>query len=166
MAEQHHSKFLIIGAGPAGYTAAIYAARANLQPILVSRHPARRPADDHHRCRELPRLCRHHPGPLADGADAAAGASMSARASSSTMIVELDLRGGPFVAIGDSGDVYIADTVIIATGAQARWLGLPSEETSAALASRPAPPATASFSAARRSSSSAAATPRSRRRST
>ena len=73
MPEHHHSKVLIIGAGPAGFTAAIYAARANLQPILVDRPAAGRPADDHHRCRELSRLCRRHPGSVADGADAGAG---------------------------------------------------------------------------------------------
>ena len=67
--------------------------------------------------------------------------------------------------MGDSGDVYTCDTLIIATGASANWLGCPAKANSRALAFRPAPPATASSSAARRSRWWAAATPRSRKRS-
>ena len=68
-----HAKVVIIGSGPAGYTAAIYAARAMLDPTLIAGHPARRPADDHDRRGELSGFRRRHPGSLADGADAEAG---------------------------------------------------------------------------------------------
>ena len=73
MSETRRIQLLIIGSGPAGYTAAIYAARAGLKPVLVQGLPARRPDDHHDRCRELPRFRRRDPGPLADGADGQAG---------------------------------------------------------------------------------------------
>ena len=114
-----HAKLIIIGSGPAGYTAAIYAARAMLKPLLIAGPAAGRPDDHHHRRRELSRLRRRDPGPLADGADAGAG-----RACRHRDIVDHIVAGRPQAAAvpakGDSGDDYTADALIIATGAQAQ----------------------------------------------
>jgi thioredoxin reductase (NADPH) len=126
MPEQYHSKALIIGAGPAGYTAAIYAARANLQPILVT---GMQPGGQ----MTITTDVENYPG----FADVIQGPwlmeQMQAQAEHvGTRVVldeiaALDLARRPFVATGDSGDRYIGETVIICTGAQARWLGLASE---------------------------------------
>jgi thioredoxin reductase (NADPH) len=127
MAQHHHSKVLIIGAGPAGYTAAIYAARANLQPMLVA---GLQPGGQLMITTDV----ENYPG----FADIIQGPwlmeQMQAQAEHVgtrillDIIVSLDLSRRPFVATGDSGDLYFGDTVIISTGAQARWLGLASEE--------------------------------------
>jgi len=127
MPEQHHTKVLIIGAGPAGFTAAIYAARANLEPILAT---GIQPGGQLMITTDV----ENYPG----FADIIQGPwlmeQMQAQAEHvGTRIIQdqitaLDLARRPFVATGDSGDRYIAETVILATGAQARWLGLPSEE--------------------------------------
>jgi thioredoxin reductase (NADPH) len=127
MPERHHSKVLIIGAGPAGYTAAIYAARANLQPILVT---GLQPGGQ----MTITTDVENYPG----FADIIQGPWLMEQMRQQAehvgtrmildMIVAIDFARRPFVATGDSGNVYSGDTVIIATGAQARWLGLPSEE--------------------------------------
>ena len=121
-----HAKLIIIGSGPAGYTAAIYAARAMLEPVLISGLPARRTAHDHHRRGELSGLRRRHPGPLAHGADAPAG-----RACRHPHGLRPHHQGGPRPAALPAGGrfrrhLYLR-RLIIATGAQAKWLGLPSE---------------------------------------
>ena len=85
MAENHRVKVLIIGSGPAGYTAAVYTARASLSPMLGTRMV-------------------------------------------NDLITDVDFSTRPFVCKGDSGDTYTADSVIISTGAQARWLGLETEQ--------------------------------------
>ena len=127
MPERHHSKVLIIGAGPAGYTAAIYAARANLQPILVT---GLQPGGQ----MTITTDVENYPG-FADIIQGPWLMEQMRRQAEHVgtrvildMIVAIDLARRPFVATGDSGEIYTGETVIIATGAQARWLGLPSEE--------------------------------------
>ena len=165
MSEMHRSRVLIIGSGPAGYTAAIYAARAILQPILVQGIQPGGQMTITTDVENYPGLRRRHPGPLADGADAGAGRACR----HADRHRHHRLGRSPAPALRGPGrqrrHLSAAMPLIIATGAQARWLGLPSESSSAASASRPAPPATASSSAARRSPWSAAAIPPSRRRS-
>ena len=127
MPEHHHSKVLIIGAGPAGFTAAIYAARANLHPILLG---GLQPGGQ----LTITTDVENYPG----FADVIQGPwlmeQMQAQAEHVgtkiilDLAVNLELSRRPFVVTGDSGDIYTADTLILATGAQARWLGLPSEE--------------------------------------
>ena len=127
MSERHHSKVLIIGAGPAGYTAAIYAARANLQPLLVT---GLQPGGQ----MTITTDVENYPGfaDIIQGPWLMEQMQRQAEHVGTRVIVDLieniDLRHRPFVATGDSGDVYAGETVIIATGAQARWLGLPSED--------------------------------------
>src|ERR1043166_3390461 len=127
MRETHRSKVLIIGSGPAGYTAAIYAARANLQPILVQ---GLQPGGQ----MTITTDVENYPG----FADVIQGPwlmdQMQAQATHvgtrifSDIITHVDLAKRPFRAEGDNGDTYFGDTLIIATGAQARWLGLASEQ--------------------------------------
>jgi thioredoxin reductase (NADPH) len=127
MAQHRHSKILIIGSGAAGYTAAIYAARANLAPILVS---GMQPGGQ----LTITTDVENYPG----FADAIQGPwlmeQMLAQAQHvgteiiSDLIVDVNFSQRPFQCKGDSGDTYGGDTVVIATGAQARWLGLPSEQ--------------------------------------
>ena len=162
-----HAKVVIIGSGPAGYTAAIYAARAMLEPVLIQ---GIQPGGQ----LTITTDVENYPG----FADVIQGPWLMEQMQAQAEHVGTKHRHRPHHqarpraaarsgCTGDSGDVYLADAVIIATGAQARWLGLPSRgRNSRASASRPAPPATASSIAARRSWWSAAATPRSRRRCT
>jgi len=127
MAEVRHSPVLIIGAGPAGYTAAIYAARAALKPrLVVGLQPGGQLM--------ITTDVENYPG----FADVIQGPwlmeQMRAQAAHvgtdivEDLVVSVDFSVRPFVAIGDSGTRYTADSVIIATGAQARWLDLPSEK--------------------------------------
>ena len=127
MPESYRSRVLIVGAGPAGYTAAIYAARANLEPILVT---GMQPGGQ----LTITTDVENYPG----FADIIQGPWLMEQMQRQAehvgtrvvfdMVTAIDLGRRPFVATGDSGEVYVGDTVIIATGAQARWLGLPSEE--------------------------------------
>ena len=127
MSERFHTKFLIIGAGPAGYTAAIYAARANLHPILVQ---GLQPGGQLMITTDV----ENYPG----FADVIQGPWLMEQMAKQAehvgtklitdIIVSCDLSSRPFTCVGDSGDLYIADAIAICTGAQARWLGLPSEE--------------------------------------
>jgi thioredoxin reductase (NADPH) len=127
MAQHYRSKLLIIGAGPAGYSAAIYAARANLQPILVQ---GLQPGGQLMITTDV----ENYPG----FADIIQGPwlmeQMEKQAAHvgtqlvTDLVVSVDLSTRPFRAVGDSGDTYTADAIVISTGAQARWLGLPSEE--------------------------------------
>lgn len=123
-----HAKVVIIGSGPAGYTAAIYAARAMLEPVLIQ---GIQPGGQ----LTITTDVENYPG----FADVIQGPWLMEQmekqaAHVGTKIVTdfvnaLDLSKRPFRITCDSGDVYIAETVILATGAQARWLGIPSEDT-------------------------------------
>jgi thioredoxin reductase (NADPH) len=126
MSGQRHTRVLIIGSGPAGYTAAVYASRAMLSPVLVqglepggqlttTTEVENWPGDSSVMGPELMTRMQDHA--------AAMGAEIV-----SDIIVSLDLSHRPFTARGDSGTVYLTDAVILATGARAKWLGLPSEE--------------------------------------
>ena len=126
MSQQHHSRVLIVGSGPAGYTAAIYAARANLRPMLVQGLEAGGQLSITTDVENYPGFAEVIQGPwLMDQMKAqaeAVGTGMFA-----DLVVEADLGTRPFRCLGDSGDSYSGDTLVIATGAQARWLGLDSE---------------------------------------
>ena len=126
MTETRHTRVLIIGSGPAGYSAAVYAARAMLNPILVqglqpggqltiTTEVENWPGDTHVLGPDL--MVRMQDHATAMGAEVIAD-----------IIASLDLSKRPFTAQSDMGTLYSADAVILATGAQARWLGLPSEE--------------------------------------
>ncbi len=126
MTETHHAKVLIIGSGPAGYTAAIYTARASLQPILVTGMEVGGQMSITTDVENFPGFADVIQGPwLMEQMHAQAehvGTKMI-----NDMIVDVDFSKRPFRCTGDSGDTYMADSIIITTGAQARWLGLDSE---------------------------------------
>jgi thioredoxin reductase (NADPH) len=126
MSNTHRTKVLIIGSGPAGYTAAIYAARASLKPILVQGLEPGGQLTITTDVENYPGFAEVIQGPWLMEQMQAQAAHVGTELASD-MIVRADLSRRPFVCTGDSGDSYVADSVIIATGAQARWLGLPSE---------------------------------------
>ena len=127
MRETHRSKVLIIGSGPAGYTAAIYAARANLQPMLVQGIQPGGQMTITTDVENYPGFADVIQGPWLMDQMQAQAAHVGTRIFTD-IITSVDLSKRPFRAESDSGDVYVGDTLIIATGAQARWLGLPSEQ--------------------------------------
>jgi thioredoxin reductase (NADPH) len=122
-----HAKVIIIGSGPAGYTAAIYAARAMLEPVMIQ---GLQPGGQ----LTITTDVENYPG----FADVIQGPwlmdQMKAQAEHvgtkivNDIITHVDFDRRPFVLTGDSGDTYTADSLIIATGAQAKWLGIPSEQ--------------------------------------
>lgn len=126
MPEEHRAAVLIIGAGPAGYTAAIYAARANLRPLLVT---GIQPGGQ----LTITTDVENYPGfaDVIQGPWLMEQMQRQAEHVGTRIVLDeiaaLDLSRRPFAATGDSGDRYFADTVIVATGAQARWLGVPGE---------------------------------------
>ncbi|HBK07872.1 MAG TPA: thioredoxin-disulfide reductase [Acetobacteraceae bacterium] len=128
MSETHHTKVLIIGAGPAGYTAAIYAARANMAPILVAGMQPGGQLTITTDVENYPGFADVIQGPWLMEQMETQAAHVGTRIVHD-LIVGVDFSRRPFVCKGDSGDTYTADAVIIATGAQARWLGLESEQT-------------------------------------
>lgn len=126
MSETHHTKVLIIGSGPAGYTAGIYASRAMLNPILIQ---GSEPGGQLTITTEV----ENWPGDTeVQGPDLMIRMEAHAKAMGtqivSDIITELHLDQRPFRAVADSGATFTADAVILATGARAKWLGLPSEE--------------------------------------
>jgi len=127
MPQRHRTKVLIVGAGPAGYTAAIYAARANLQPILVQGLQPGGQLTITTDVENYPGFADVIQGPWLMEQMAKQAEHVGTRLIGD-IIVEADLEQRPFRCVGDGGDTYLADSVIIATGAQARWLGLPTEE--------------------------------------
>ena len=127
MAETHHSKVLIIGSGPAGYTAAVYTARASLAPTLVTGMEVGGQMSITTDVENYPGFADVIQGPwlmeqMHDQAEHV-GTKMI-----NDLIVDVDFTNRPFVCRGDSGDTYTSDSVIISTGAQARWLGLETEQ--------------------------------------
>jgi len=128
MTQRHHTKFMIIGSGPAGYTAAIYAARANLQPILVQGMQPGGQLTITTDVENYPGFGEVIQGPWLMEQMQRQAEHVGTRIISD-LIVKADLSKRPFTCTGDSGDIYIADTLAICTGAQARWLGITSEET-------------------------------------
>ena len=127
MPQTHHSRVLIIGAGPAGYTAAIYAARASLAPTLVAGLQPGGQLMITTDVENYPGFAEAIQGPWLMEQMQAQAAHVGTEIVYD-LIVEADLRDRPFRCRGDSGDLYTADALILATGAQARWLGLPSEQ--------------------------------------
>lgn len=126
MGNARHTKVLIIGSGPAGYTAGIYASRAMLEPLLVQ---GIEPGGQLTTTTEV----ENWPGDAeVQGPDLMIRMQDHAKAMGceiiGDIITDLDLSKRPFTARSDSGTIYTADAVILATGARARWLGLDSEE--------------------------------------
>lgn len=126
MGESRHTRVLIIGSGPAGYTAAVYSARAMLNPVLIQgMQPGGQltittevenwPGDTTVQGPELMVRMEHHAREM--------GAEVI-----TDIVTRLDLSARPFTAETDSGTRWTADAVILATGAQAKWLGIPTEE--------------------------------------
>ncbi|MFA4995056.1 MAG: thioredoxin-disulfide reductase [Bdellovibrionales bacterium] len=127
MSTTHTTKTLIIGAGPAGYTAAIYAARANLKPIVVQGMQPGGQLTITWEIENYPGFVEPVMGPQLVEQMAAQATRVGATLVSD-IITDVDFSRRPFVCKAESGDTFVADTVIIATGAQARWLGLQSEK--------------------------------------
>ncbi|MBI1210729.1 MAG: thioredoxin-disulfide reductase [Alphaproteobacteria bacterium] len=127
MTQTNHSRVLILGTGPAGYTAAIYAARAMLEPLVVAGLQPGGQLTITTDVENFPGFASTIQGPwlmeqMKEQADHV-GARLQ-----DDVIVTADLSARPIRLTGDSGTVYTCDALIIATGAQARWLKLPSEE--------------------------------------
>ncbi|MEO9463258.1 MAG: thioredoxin-disulfide reductase [Marinomonas sp.] len=124
----HRTKMLIIGSGPAGYSAAIYGARAMLHPIVVQGIQPGGQLTITTEVENYPGFRDVIQGPWLMEEMQAQAEHVGTRMMWDT-IVEVDLENGaPFRAVGDSGDEYLADCVVIATGAQAKWLGVPGEQ--------------------------------------
>ncbi|MEM8787426.1 MAG: thioredoxin-disulfide reductase [Pseudomonadota bacterium] len=126
MSEHRHTRLLIIGSGPAGYTAAVYGARAMLDPLLIQ---GIQPGGQLTTTTDV----ENWPGDTeVQGPDLMVRMEAHAKAMGTEIVSDhisaLDLSRRPFTATADSGTTYTADAVILATGAQAKWLGLPSEE--------------------------------------
>ena len=127
MPETHHSKILIIGSGAAGYTAAIYASRANLKPILVRGLQPGGQLTITTDVENYPGFAEAVQGPWLMEQMHDQAKNVGTRMFED-IIVEADLSQRPFRASGDSGNTYTGDALIVCTGASARWLGLDSEQ--------------------------------------
>lgn len=127
MSQKKHAKVLIIGAGAAGYTAAIYAARAMLEPVVIQGIQPGGQLTITTDVENYPGFAEAIQGPWLMEQMEAQARHMGTEMISDT-IVSANLKTRPFELKGDSGTLYTADALIIATGAQAKWLGLPSEQ--------------------------------------
>jgi thioredoxin reductase (NADPH) len=127
MPQNHHTKVLIIGSGAAGYTAAIYAARANMEPILIRGIQPGGQLTITTEVENFPGFAEPVMGPWLMEQMYEQAKSVGTQMIEDT-IARVDLSKRPFVAIGDSGVEYKGETLVIATGASARWLGLKSEQ--------------------------------------
>jgi len=123
----HHAKVVILGSGPAGATAAIYAARAMLAPMMIAGIQPGGQLTITTEVENYPGFAEAVQGPWLMEQMQAQAEHVGAKIVQDT-ISSADLARRPFTLVGDSGTRYTADTLIIATGAQANWLGLPSEE--------------------------------------
>ena len=124
---ERNARLIIVGSGPAGYTAAIYAARAMLQPLLIEGIQPGGQLTITTDVENYPGFASAIQGPWLMEQMRAQALHMGAEIVQDH-IVSVDLANAPFVLRGDSGTAYSAGAVIICTGAQARWLGLPSEQ--------------------------------------
>ena len=127
MAKTIHAKVLIIGSGPAGYTAAIYAARAMLEPILIQGVQPGGQMTITTDVENYPGFADVIQGPWLMEQMQAQAVHVGTKMVTDT-VTKVELANRPFRLTCDSGDVYLADSLIVATGAQARWLDLPSEQ--------------------------------------
>ena len=128
MSKKTHAKLVIIGSGPAGYTAAIYAARAMLEPILIQGIQPGGQLTITTDVENYPGFADVIQGPWLMEQMQKQAEHVGTQTFFDT-IVEVDLSRRPFVCVGDSGDRYETDALIISTGATAKWLGIPTEET-------------------------------------
>ncbi len=122
----HHTRVLIVGSGPAGYTAAIYAARAMLEPVLIAGIQIGGQLTVTTEVENYPGFAEPIQGPWLVEQMRLQAEHCGAKLVYDT-VVSADLSKKPFTLVCDSGTTWTADALIIATGAQARWLGLPSE---------------------------------------
>lgn len=127
MAVTHPVPVLIVGSGPAGYTAAIYAARAGLKPLLVAGMQPGGQMTITSDVENYPGFAEPIQGPWLMEQMQKQAEHVGARIVQD-VIVQADLSRRPFACVGDSGDTYVGDVLIVATGASARWLGIPGEE--------------------------------------
>lgn len=127
MADTIHTKVLIIGSGPAGCTAAVYAARAGLEPVMVHGIQPGGQLTITTDVENYPGFAEVIQGPWLMQQMEQQAAHVGTRIIND-IITEVDLSRRPFVARGDNGDTYVGETLIISTGASARWLGLESEQ--------------------------------------
>ncbi|NLI26475.1 MAG: thioredoxin-disulfide reductase [Acetobacter sp.] len=128
MGQTHSTDLLIIGAGPAGYTAAIYAARASLSPVLLTGMQPGGQLTITTDVENYPGFAQAIQGPWLMEQMSAQAEHVGTKIIYD-MVVSVDFtKGSPFHVTTDGGDTWIAKSVIIATGAQARWLGLPNEK--------------------------------------
>src|SRR5436305_4596598 len=126
MSETIQTRVLIIGAGPAGYTAAIYAARASLEPVLLTGLQPGGQLMITTDVENYPGFAQAIQGPFLMEQMQAQAEHVGTRVIHD-LAMSVDFSARPFRVTGDSGTIYVADACVIATGAQARWLGLPSE---------------------------------------
>ena len=124
MTQRHHTKLLIIGSGPAGYTAAIYAARANLQPILVQGLQPGGQLTITYDVENYPGFADVIQGPWLMEQMAKQAAHVGTRLVSD-MIVSVDLSRRPFTCVGDSGDIYVGEVSYTNWGRRVRAKGEP-----------------------------------------